>query len=133
MEGVRVDAEMGLGLALNLVLTLPWLHGRACCTCCVQPFGAVRNNLRGQRVLITGVGRGLGRDLMLHCLERGADVVGVVRDRASSNVCVSSCRRRAPLTLVIADLATPGALSEALEGAKLERDTFSIVIRRRRA
>ena len=129
--GWRAYASMlkwGLGLVLNLALTLPWLAWQGVLHLLRAPFGAVRNNLRGERVLITGVGRGLGRDLMLHCLERGADVVGVVRDRASFERLRSELPARAPLTLVVADLATPGALTEALEAAKLARDTFSIVI-----
>jgi short-subunit dehydrogenase len=120
--------EWGLGLVLNLALTLPWLAWQGVLHLLRAPFGAARNNLRGERVLITGVGRGLGRDLMLHCLERGADVVGVVRDGASFERLRAELPAHAPLTLVVADLATPGALTEALEAAKLERDTFSIVI-----
>jgi len=129
--GWRAYASMlkwGLGLVLNLAATLPWLAWQGVLHLLRAPFCAVRNNLRGERVLITGVGRGLGRDLMLHCLERGADVVGVVRDRASFERLRDELPARAPLTLVVADLATPGALTEALEAAKLERDTFSIVI-----
>jgi len=65
---------------------------------------------------------------MLHCLERGADVVGVVRDSGIGRAFAFRTAGACPLTLVVADLATPGALSEALEAAKLERDTLSIVI-----
>ena len=82
----------------------------------------------GKRVLITGVSRGLGRDLMLRCLEGGAEVIGVVRNNASRDQLRTQIPAQARATLVVADLATPGAIVAALNGAQIDAASIEMVI-----
>jgi NAD(P)-dependent dehydrogenase (short-subunit alcohol dehydrogenase family) len=109
-------AAEGLRYAAAAAVTLPWLSIQAAAWALARPF-ARDADLRGQRVLITGVGRGLGRDLMLECLERGATVVGVVRTPESARALAAGLPPSAPLRLLAADLSQPGALAAALEAA----------------
>jgi len=63
MEGVRVDAEMGPRPRLNLAADVALAgYGKGVLHLLRAPSAPSRNNLRGERVLITGVGGGLGRD-----------------------------------------------------------------------
>src|SRR5258706_7724275 len=71
-----------LGFAVNLAISLPWLVWQSIGYVAGAPFRAA-DDVAGKRVLITGVSRGLGRDLMLRCLEGGAEVIGIVRNRDS--------------------------------------------------
>jgi NAD(P)-dependent dehydrogenase (short-subunit alcohol dehydrogenase family) len=117
----------GARFAAGVLLTLPWLAAHATVYALARPFRR-HVGLSGRRVLITGVARGLGRDLLLHCLERGAEVVGTVRSSQSRDELLSSLPRQAPLRVVVADLATPGALSAALRAAGIEAASIDIAI-----
>jgi len=117
----------GAELVVNVMLTSLWLIGQTAMYIAGAPF-RTRADLQGKRVLITGVGRGLGRDLLLHCLESGAAVVGTVRTNAARSELVSMLPADTPLTLVVADLSRPGALLEALEGAAVNAESLDIAI-----
>jgi short-subunit dehydrogenase len=78
--------------------------------------------------LITGVHRGLGRDLTLQCLERGAEVIGVLRDAGSRDALRAEFPLRARLTLVAADLSQPGALAAALGDNRITPRSITMAI-----
>src|ERR1700681_4320206 len=59
-----------LGFAANLAISLPWLVWQWVGYTAGAPFRA-GDGLVGKRALITGVSRGLGRDLMFGCLHGG--------------------------------------------------------------
>jgi len=79
-------------------------------------------------VLVTGGGRGLGRDVVLHCLERGAAVVATVRTEQSRAEVGESLPAEAPLTVVVADLERPGVLAEALAAAGVDARSIDVAI-----
>jgi NAD(P)-dependent dehydrogenase (short-subunit alcohol dehydrogenase family) len=116
-----------LGFAVNLAVSLPWLIWQWVGYAASAPFGAA-DDLAGKRALITGVGRGLGRDLMLRCLEGGAEVIGVVRNGDARDRLRAELPANARTTLLVADLAIPGALSAALQESQIAADTVAIAI-----
>jgi NAD(P)-dependent dehydrogenase (short-subunit alcohol dehydrogenase family) len=109
-------AAWGLRFTAGVAITLPWLAGHVVASALKQLFTRDAD-LRGQHVLVTGVGRGLGRDLMLECLERGATVVGIVRTPEAARALAAELPPSAPLRLLAADLSQPGALAAALQAA----------------
>jgi NAD(P)-dependent dehydrogenase (short-subunit alcohol dehydrogenase family) len=117
----------GLGFLLRLAITLPWLGWQAATYVLGIPFRS-KEDLVGRRVLITGVNRGLGMDLMLDCLEKGAKVVGTVRNRDALDSVTARLPREAPVTLLIADLAVPGALVKTLQEAQLQPDSIDMAV-----
>jgi NAD(P)-dependent dehydrogenase (short-subunit alcohol dehydrogenase family) len=117
----------GLGFLFNIALALPWLGWQFLNYAVGMPF-RVKDNLAGKRVLISGVSRGLGQDLMFHCLEHGAEVVGVVRNRESADHLAARLPAEAPVTLVAADLAQPGAIVDALRQARIPAESIAIAI-----
>jgi NAD(P)-dependent dehydrogenase (short-subunit alcohol dehydrogenase family) len=116
-----------LRFAGNLAVSLPWLAWQWAGYAAGVPFRA-GDELAGKRALITGVSRGLGRDLMLRCLEGGAEVIGIVRNQESRDQLLAQLPTRAPATLLVADLATPGALCAALHEARIPAQSVSIAI-----
>jgi NAD(P)-dependent dehydrogenase (short-subunit alcohol dehydrogenase family) len=124
--GVAVFGQ-GLGFAVNLAVSLPWLAWQWVGYAAGAPFRA-GDGLAGKRALITGVSRGLGRDLMLRCLEGGAEVIGIVRNREAREELLAQIPARARLTLLVADLSTPGALFAALREAQIPSDSIAIAI-----
>jgi NAD(P)-dependent dehydrogenase (short-subunit alcohol dehydrogenase family) len=117
----------GLGFLFRLTLTLPWLGWQLMRYVPQMPFRR-NESLVGRRVLVTGVGRGLGMDIMLECLERGARVVGTVRDRESVASVMARLPAQAPVVLLSADLGTPGTLVQALRAAQVEPESVDIAI-----
>jgi len=79
----------GLEFALSVTVTLPWLAWQGLAYSLGIPFRP-RDSLAGKAVLVTGVSRGLGRDLMLECLEEGASVVGTLRTAQSRDAVLAS-------------------------------------------
>lgn len=116
-----------LGFASNLAVSLPWLAWQWVGYAAGTSFRTV-DELAGKRALITGVSRGLGRDLMLRCLESGAEVIGIVRNQASRDQLLAQLPARARATLLVADLSTPGALCTALHDARISADSVAIAI-----
>ena len=86
------------------------------------------DGLRGRVFLVTGSGRGLGRDVVLHCLERGAAVVATVRTEQSRAAIVESLPAEAPLTVVVANLERPGALAARLAAAGVDAHSIDVAI-----
>jgi len=117
----------GFGFALRLMITAPWLGWQAF-RYAVNPGLRAGETLQGKHVLITGVSRGLGSDIMLHCLEQGAKVIGIVRDRETADNVRASLPVEAPVTLLTADLATPGDLVEKLRGAQIRAETLALAV-----
>ena len=122
-------ALLGVGLryGANLAISLPWLAWQWLGYAAAAPFRSAPA-LAGSRVLITGVNRGLGRDLMLHCLESGAEVIGIVRSSASRDALHSELPAPARVTLLVADLSVPGALQAALREAGIDAGTIAIAV-----
>ena len=116
-----------LAFVVNLAISLPWLAlqwiGYAAGTAFRPADGLI-----GKRALITGVSRGLGRDLMLGCLEGGAEVIGVVRNRESREALQAQIPAQARATLLVADLSIPGSLFAALQEAQIPADSVAIAI-----
>ncbi len=117
----------GLGFLFNLAVALPWLGWQFLSYAVGAPFRA-KDNLAGKRVLISGVNRGLGRDLMLHCLEAGAEVVGIVRSPESVDHLKAQLPAEAPVSLLIADLTQSGAIVDALRQARIPPESIAIAI-----
>jgi NAD(P)-dependent dehydrogenase (short-subunit alcohol dehydrogenase family) len=116
-----------VGFAANVAISVPWLGWQLLKYVTRMPF-RVSNDLAGKRTLVSGVNRGLGRDLMLHCLERGAEVIGVVRTAESRDAVKAELPANARVTLLVADLAQPGRLVAALEGARILPGAIGLAI-----
>jgi len=116
-----------LGFAFNLAITMPWLGWQVLAYVTRMPFH-VSAGLAGKRTLISGVNRGLGRDLMLHCLEQGAEVIGVVRSAAAAAALKAELPANAPVTLLTADLAEPGGVVAALAEAQVPPTSIALAI-----
>lgn len=117
----------GVGLVVNVLLTSFWLLGQVVAYAASAPLRG-HAELNRKRVLITGASRGLGRDLLLHCLERGAAVVGTVRSEAARRELVSLLPAEAPLCIVVADLEQPGMLAAALKESVIEPGSIDVAI-----
>jgi NAD(P)-dependent dehydrogenase (short-subunit alcohol dehydrogenase family) len=65
---------------------------------------------------------------MLRCLERGAEVIGIVRNRASREKLRGELPAHARVILLVADLSTPGALGAALTEAQIPPSSVAIAI-----
>ena len=113
--------------AWRFAVTIPWLGGRFLGYAAGAPFRR-KGELTAKRILVTGVNRGLGMDLMLHCLEQGGEVVGTVRNVQALEELKARLPAQAPVTLLIADLSRPGALVEALEKAQIPAESLAIAI-----
>jgi NAD(P)-dependent dehydrogenase (short-subunit alcohol dehydrogenase family) len=117
----------GLAFFLRLAITVPWLGWQVVRYGFGMPFRR-RENLAGRRVLVTGVSRGLGMDIMLECLERGAEVVGTLRNRESLDDVRAQLPVDAPVILLVADLAASGALVAALRAAQIQPESIDIAV-----
>lgn len=115
------------GLVFNFMLTMAWLGWQFVRYIPRMPFD-VSDRLAGKRTLITGVGHGLGKDLMLHCLEHGAEVIGVVRSSESRDRLAAELAANARLTLLVADLSQPGALVTALAETRIPATSVALAI-----
>lgn len=130
VHGAALAARLAGGLAgaaLRLALALPWL-GLACARAALWPRPGTHADVAGRRVLITGVARGLGHDLMLECLERGAQVVGTVRTQAARQALLAALPAQAAVQVVVADLAQPDALAAALAAQGVSPDSVDTAV-----
>jgi NAD(P)-dependent dehydrogenase (short-subunit alcohol dehydrogenase family) len=112
---------------LALGITVPWLCWQLLIYAAGTPFRS-RENLAGKTVLITGVSRGLGMDIMLDCLEQGARVLGIARSEEARSELRSRVPAAAPIKLLLADLSKPGALTATLEEAHVPPSSIDIAI-----
>lgn len=120
-------AGWALGYAWRLGVTIPWLGWQLLGYTAAMPFRR-EPGLAGRRILITGVNRGLGKDLMLHCVESGAEVVGTVRNAQAEEMVKAWLPAEAPVTLLIADLSKPEALAAALGNARIVPESLDAAI-----
>jgi NAD(P)-dependent dehydrogenase (short-subunit alcohol dehydrogenase family) len=112
---------------LSFAITTPWLGWQYLIYIAGAPF-RFNEDLAGRRVLITGVNRGLGKDLMLHCLEQGANVIGTVRTREALDGLEAQLPAEAPIKLLVVDLALPGAFAAGLLEAQVPAASIDIAI-----
>jgi NAD(P)-dependent dehydrogenase (short-subunit alcohol dehydrogenase family) len=112
---------------LSLAITTPWLGWQYLIYIAGAPF-RFDEDLAGKRVLITGVNRGLGKDLMLHCLEQGANIIGTVRTREALEGLAAQLPAEAPVKLLVVDLALPGAFAAGLLEAQVPAASIDIAI-----
>lgn len=117
----------GIGFGLSLAITLPWLAVQFI-RYLPTSLGASRVDLDGKRILIIGAARGLGLDLVLECLERGAEIVGTVRSEASREALQSWLPTGVRARLLVSDLSSPGALITALTQAGIDPRSLALVI-----
>jgi len=120
-------AASGAGFVWRLLLTIPWLGWQgARYLVGAAPRGAA--SLANRIVLVTGASRGLGLDVLLECLERGASVVAVLRREDSVAGVRALLPPEAPVKFVIADLALSGALPEALQRAQIAPESIDMAV-----
>jgi len=112
---------------LSLAITTPWLGWQYLIYVAGAPF-RFNEDLAGKRVLITGVNRGLGKDLMLHCLEQGANIIGTVRTREALEGLEAQLPAEAPIKLLVIDLVLPGAFVAGLLEAQVPATSIDIAI-----
>jgi 3alpha(or 20beta)-hydroxysteroid dehydrogenase len=112
---------------VSFVITSGWLGWNLVTYLAGMPLRP-REDLTGKRILITGASRGLGRELMLHALQQGAEVIATVRNRESHDTLISQLPGAAPVQLLVADLSVPGELSNTLEAGEIAADSVDIAI-----
>jgi len=129
--GARLWARLPLWLAGAVVQTvsaLAWLLGQGVIYGLTLSWRQADQGIEGRRVLITGVGRGLGRDLAMAVLERGGQVVGVLRDRSQFPAELRELVPESRLTLIEADLSRPGLVVEQLRAGGIAASEIDLVI-----
>ena len=117
----------GFGFAASLFITMGWLCGYFMLYLAGAPL-RLAEDLAGKRVLITGVNRGLGLDLLLHSLQQGAQVTGTVRNHEALEALRAQLPEEAPVELIVADLSQPGALVKALQKGQISPDRVDIAV-----
>lgn len=89
-------------------------------------------DLRGLRVLVTGVSAGLGVETARALAARGAEVVGAARDlekaRAATEVVRTAAANGGGLTLIELDLASLASIRAATDALHVQGDRFDVVI-----
>ena len=120
-----------LGLAFSfvasLLVTIGWLSWYFMRYLAGAPWRP-DEDLTGKRILITGVNRGLGLDLLLHSLQQGAQVIGTVRNRESLDALRVQLPEEAPVQFLIADLSHTGALGKTLRKGQISSDRIDIAV-----
>ncbi len=103
----------------------------------IQPFGATSTtddvlagvDLRGKRVLVTGVSAGLGVETARALLAHGAEVVGTARDLAKARVANAATEAIGKgLRLVEVDLASLASVRAGADALVKDGETFDAVI-----
>lgn len=120
-------AWWGAGFALSLVITSVWFFWEYTMYLLQSPFQA-KNDLTGQRILITGASRGLGLEILLYALQQGAEVVSTVRSQAAHDELMALLPAEAPVQLIIADLAQANAVTAALQENKISPESIDIAV-----
>lgn len=116
------------GALAQTVLALAWFVGQGTLYALTRSWRQPAPGLAGRRILITGVGRGLGRDLAMAVLERGGRVVGVLRDRRQFPTELLDLIPDARLTLIETDLSQPGSLVARLRAQGLAPTDIDLAI-----
>lgn len=115
-------------LAISGLLTAAWLMYRGLGYGLGLRWLPHASALNGRGVLVTGASRGLGWDLAMLALERGARVYAVVRDRQRLPAAAAQLPATAPIRWIEADLAVPGALTRALQNADIQAGTIDYAL-----
>jgi NAD(P)-dependent dehydrogenase (short-subunit alcohol dehydrogenase family) len=119
-------------LVLNLIPGFLWLCGQGCLYMVSRnTTQRERNHFEGATTLVTGASRGLGLAFVARLLSLGAYVIAVARDSAA----LQSLRDQAAeagfgerLRVAAADVATPGAITEALRAAGIDGSRIDTAI-----
>src|SRR5258708_2243471 len=90
-------------------------------------------NLRGKRILVTGVSAGLGIETARSLAAHGAHVVGAARDLKKAEAATAQVRKdaeanRGSFELVALDLATLESVRACAEGLLKKGEPFDVVI-----
>ena len=117
----------GVSFAISLFITVGWLGWHFILYLAGAPLRSGQD-LTGKQILITGVNRGMGLDLMLHALQQGAKVTGTVRNRESLDMLRAELPEEAPIQLLVADLSQGKALVKALREEQISSDQVDIAI-----
>lgn len=115
------------GFAASLFITTGWICWNFMRYLVGAPLRPVED-LTGKRILITGVNRGLGLDLLLHSLQQGAQVTGTVRNRESLDTLRAQLPKEAPVQLLVADLSQTGTLVKSLREGQISPDRVDIAV-----
>lgn len=85
--------------------------------------------LDGRRVIVTGAGRGLGRQMALHLAEAGADVVCAARTQEQIEATASAVRERGQRALAVpTDVSDPVQVDGLIAAAVQEWGGFEVLI-----
>lgn len=120
-------AGWGGGFGVSLIISPLWLCWQYMIYLISFPFRH-KDDLTGKRVLITGVSRGLGLDLLLYSLQQGAEVIGTVRNQESSVELLAQLPKEAPVKLLVVDLFQDKALIKALQNTHISSDSIDIAV-----
>jgi NAD(P)-dependent dehydrogenase (short-subunit alcohol dehydrogenase family) len=112
---------------LGAAITLPWLAYQFI-RYLPGTLGSTPADIEGRRVLVIGAARGLGLDLMLECLERGAEVVATVRSETSREQLQALLPKGTRARLLVADLSRAGALATTLAQAEIDPHSCALAI-----
>src|SRR5216683_3636206 len=90
-------------------------------------------NLKGKRILVTGVSAGIGMETARSLAAHGAQVVGAVRDLNKANAATEQVRRDAAANggsfeLVELDLASLKSVRACADGLLAQDESFDVVI-----
>ena len=90
-------------------------------------------NLRGKRILVTGVSAGLGVETARSLAARGAKVVGAARDLAKAEAASAQVRRDAAagggsFELVALDLASLASVRACAEALLTKAEAFDVIV-----
>jgi NAD(P)-dependent dehydrogenase (short-subunit alcohol dehydrogenase family) len=89
-------------------------------------------DLRGKRMLVTGVSAGLGVETARTLVAHGAEVIGAARDLSKAQVATESVRKQAAgggsLQLVQLDLASLDSVRRCADGLLAADRPFDVII-----
>jgi NAD(P)-dependent dehydrogenase (short-subunit alcohol dehydrogenase family) len=90
-------------------------------------------NLKGKRILVTGVSAGLGVETARSLAAHGAEVVGAARDLAKAEAATAQVRKDAvagggSFELVALDLASLASVRACAEGLLKKGDSFDVIV-----
>jgi len=90
-------------------------------------------DLRGKRILVTGVSAGLGVETARALVAHGADVVGAARDlekakRATTDVSNTAAEKATSFELVELDLASLKSIRAAADKLISDGRTFNVIV-----
>lgn len=118
----------GVQFIASVAITFIWLCWHRLLYLSGSALQMKGEGVTGKRILITGVNRGLGKDLLLIALQQGAKVIGTVRSMEAAEDLIQQLPAEAPIEFIAADLSQPGALTNALQNSRTTAETIDIAI-----